>query len=77
MRSIIKKVNLVEVEVLVYNTATKKEETHVSNYCPEAGNKPLLPTDCIEIGRTVLEEKEVKLKLSPEDFVKYATQIED
>lgn len=72
MRNLRKKLNVKEVEVVVYNTKTKKEET-ISGTVSEVESGIQLPEGCVQLSEKVISEKEVVYKMSPQDFVRHAT----
>jgi hypothetical protein len=72
MRNIKKTMMVKEVELKVYDTRDKLEkliETTVS----EVESRAQLPEGCVLISEKVISEKEVVYKMTPQDFVKYAT----
>ena len=77
MRNIRKKLNVKDVRVKVYDTADKLEKI-VEGRISEVESELTIPEGCVIIPDTeeVLSEKEVTYKMTPQEFVKYAT-LED
>lgn len=73
MRNTYKKVIIIKSAVTVYDTVKKVEEVIATEY-PE-GHKPTLPDNCVLISETEVERQEVTMKLSPENFIKYAEVV--
>lgn len=74
MRNIRKKLNVKDVRVKVYDTADKLEKI-VEGKISEVESELAIPEGCVIIPETeeVLSEKEVTYKMTPKEFVKYAT----
>lgn len=71
MRNIKKTLKVKEVQMVVYDTV-KKCETVLSCKLSEAEKEPQIPEGCVLVSVSVISEKEVTYKMTPQDFVKYA-----
>lgn len=72
MRTIKKTLKVKEVEAVIYDTVVKQERT-VNLTVTEIEKEMKLPQDCVLISSKVIDEKEVVYKMSPLDFIKFAT----
>lgn len=74
MRNIIKKLNVKDVRVKVYDTTDKREKAVVGRIT-EVESELAIPEGCVIIPNTekVLSEKEFTYKMTPQEFVRHAT----
>ena len=73
MRNIRKTIKVANYKVKVYNTVEKKEQ-ELDLTITEVEKEIVLPENCIEIERDLISEKEVVFKMTPQEFVLYATE---
>lgn len=72
MRNIRKTMKVKEVQLTVYDTILKTEQV-IETTVTEAGENANIPEGCVLISAKTLNEKEVTYKMTPQEFVKYAT----